>query len=76
MMELENILFDKIRLPKNAFKGKSTIVTGGAAGIGKQTAMGLALLGAKVAIIDKDEAGAWEVSQQVIFTRNWPCGLA
>ncbi len=60
MMELKNILFDKMRLPKNVCKGKSAIVTGGAAGIGN---MGLALLGAKVAIIDKDEAGAREVSQ-------------
>lgn len=40
------------------WKGRVTVVTGGASGIGQATARGFAALGARVAILDLDDAAA------------------
>jgi NAD(P)-dependent dehydrogenase (short-subunit alcohol dehydrogenase family) len=45
--------------------GKAAIVTGGASGIGRATVFALAHAEAAVAVIDRDEAGANEVAEQV-----------
>lgn len=42
------------------FEGKVAIVTGGAGGIGRATALALAGRGARVGVIDRDEAGCAE----------------
>jgi meso-butanediol dehydrogenase/(S,S)-butanediol dehydrogenase/diacetyl reductase len=44
------------------FKGHVAVITGGASGIGKATACELARLGADLAIIDTNEAGAQQVA--------------
>ena len=44
--------------------GKVAIVTGGASGIGRATVTGLLRVGAAVAVLDVDEAGANEVAEQ------------
>jgi len=46
-------------------EGRSTIVTGGASGIGRATALAFAEEGAKVAIADKDLTGAEETAQMI-----------
>ena len=43
------------------FNGKVVIVTGASAGIGRETAIGFAAQGAKVALADVNEAGMQEV---------------
>ncbi len=57
-MDLKTILFQQMKLKTNALKGRTALVTGGAKGIGKQTALGLGLLGVRVAIVDKDHKAA------------------
>ncbi len=42
--------------PDSSMKGKSCIVTGGNSGIGKETALGLARLGATVIIVSRDRS--------------------
>jgi NAD(P)-dependent dehydrogenase (short-subunit alcohol dehydrogenase family) len=44
---------------------RRAIITGGASGIGKATAIGLAGLGAEVVITDVDEAGGARVAEQI-----------
>jgi len=44
--------------------GKVALVTGGASGIGRATVMGLLQVGAAVAVLDRDEAGAHAVAEQ------------
>jgi NAD(P)-dependent dehydrogenase (short-subunit alcohol dehydrogenase family) len=44
--------------------GKVALVTGGASGIGRATVMGLLQVGAAVAVLDRDEAGANAVAEQ------------
>jgi NAD(P)-dependent dehydrogenase (short-subunit alcohol dehydrogenase family) len=44
---------------------RTAIVTGGASGIGKATAIALAALGAKVVVTDIDEAGGAAVAEQI-----------
>ncbi|QHT65482.1 SDR family NAD(P)-dependent oxidoreductase [Rhodocytophaga rosea] len=46
-------------------QGKAAIVTGGASGLGKATALKLAASGAKVAIIDVNQELAQEVAQEI-----------
>ena len=46
--------------------GKTAIVTGGAAGIGRASAVLLARAGARLAVLDVDEAGGRETVQQIM----------
>ena len=43
-------------------QGQAAVVTGGASGLGEATARALAALGAQVAILDRNEAGARRVA--------------
>lgn len=73
LFELPTFAVDKMveRLEIDAaqFKGKVALVTGSARGIGKQTAIGLASLGAHVAVLDKEESGADVVA--FIQSQGW-----
>jgi len=47
------------------FDGKSAIITGGAGGIGSATCRRFAAEGARVAVFDRDEAGAQQVAREI-----------
>jgi len=47
------------------FDGKSAIITGGAGGIGSATCRRFAAEGARVAVFDRDEAGAQKVAMEI-----------
>jgi 2-hydroxycyclohexanecarboxyl-CoA dehydrogenase len=47
------------------FDGKSAIITGGAGGIGSATCRRFAVEGARVAVFDRDEAGAQKVAREI-----------
>ena len=47
------------------FDGKSAIITGGAGGIGSATCRRFAAEGARVAVFDRDEAGAQKVARKI-----------
>ena len=64
-MQLKRILFNQMGFNSNTLDKERTVVTGGAMGIGRQTALGLALLGANVAIIDQDAKKAEETADQI-----------
>ncbi len=46
--------------------GRAALVTGGASGIGRATALLLAGAGAAVTVVDRDEAGAREVAREIV----------
>lgn len=48
------------------FHGKSIIVTGGASGIGRAAALRFAQEGARVSVVDRDEAGAALVASMIV----------
>ncbi|MDR2313585.1 MAG: glucose 1-dehydrogenase [Spirochaetaceae bacterium] len=50
------------------FEGKTAVVTGGASGIGKSTAVKLARQGAKVVVVDLNENAARAVSDEIAIT--------
>lgn len=50
---------------RERFEGRIALVTGGASGIGKATARRLALEGATVAVVDRDEAGGEETRGEI-----------
>ena len=47
-------------------KGLAAIVTGGASGLGRAAALALAKAGAKVAVLDLDQAGAEKVARDIV----------
>ena len=64
-MDLKHIL-DRMGFAAEALAGERALVTGAAMGIGRQTARALALLGARVAIVDRDAALAAETADQIV----------
>ena len=64
-MQLAEILFSRMKFTGDSLAGRVAIVTGGAKGIGKQTAVALSMLGGRVAIIDKDEAATTETAAYI-----------
>ncbi len=61
-MDLRTILHDAMGLDPRGLAGKRAVVTGSAMGIGKQVALGLAHLGARVALVDREAQQAEEVA--------------
>lgn len=59
-----------------AFYGKVALVTGGASGMGRVSALRLAAAGARVAIFDMNEAGLAETAAQSPNIRAWRCNVA
>jgi len=64
-MELKRIIFDEMGFDGQTLKGERALVTGGAMGIGRQTALGLAHLGANVVIVDREVEKANETADRV-----------
>lgn len=56
--------------------GKVALVTGGAAGIGQECARALSGAGARIAVVDINEAGARETADGLEGSRAYPCDLA
>jgi NAD(P)-dependent dehydrogenase (short-subunit alcohol dehydrogenase family) len=56
--DLQQLAVERLRLPPGALSGQVAVVTGGARGIGRETARLLARLGASVVIADIDPEGA------------------
>lgn len=61
-MNIDSLLLERMGHSPDTFKDRITVVTGGAQGIGKQIAKGLAALGARVIIIDRQK----EKSEQTL----------
>ena len=56
--------------------GQTALVTGGASGLGAQTARDLARRGAKVAVLDRNGAGAQAVAAEIVAAGGTAIGLA
>ena len=56
--------------------GQAALVTGGASGLGAQTARHLAQRGAKVAVLDRNGAGAQAVAAEIVAAGGTAIGLA
>lgn len=64
-MKIEYFLQERMGLEPDRLKGRYAVVTGGAMGLGKQAALGLACLGADVAVIDKERERLESTVQEV-----------
>ena len=53
-----SLLLGRLGLTPGALSGRTALITGGARGIGRQAALGLAFLGARVCVVDKRARGA------------------
>jgi NAD(P)-dependent dehydrogenase (short-subunit alcohol dehydrogenase family) len=60
----------------NGYAGKTAIVTGGAKGIGEATARSLIAEGARVALIDIDDAAGEALAASLEGTRYWSVNVA
>ena len=49
-----------------SLEGKTVLVTGAASGIGRATAIQCAEMGAKVILVDLNEAGLQEIQKQIV----------
>ena len=56
--------------------GQAALVTGGASGLGAHTARHLAQRGAKVAVLDRNGAGAQAVAAEIVAAGGTAIGLA
>ena len=56
--------------------GQAALVTGGASGLGAQTARDLARRGAKVAVLDRNGAGAQAIAAEIVAAGGTAIGLA
>jgi NAD(P)-dependent dehydrogenase (short-subunit alcohol dehydrogenase family) len=63
---LDEIKSKQMEFDMGEFDGKVIIVTGAAAGIGREAALSFAAKGGAVTIADVNEAGLEEVQQQII----------
>lgn len=52
-------------VPKGLLDGHVAVVTGGGSGIGRGTALAMAEAGARLAVVDRDEAGAKETASRI-----------
>ena len=52
-------------VPKGLLDGHVAVVTGGGSGIGRGTAAAMAAAGARIAVVDRDEAGAQETASRI-----------
>ncbi len=65
-----------LRPPERELAGRVALITGGASGIGRATARRLAQEGAHVVILDKDEAGAQTVADEIVHQQGEGRALA
>jgi NAD(P)-dependent dehydrogenase (short-subunit alcohol dehydrogenase family) len=69
-----------VGLPQHRLDDAVGVVTGGASGIGRATALGLAAAGASVALIDRDETGVEQAAEEVrglgASASSWHADLA
>ena len=56
--------------------GAVALVTGGASGIGAAIAAALSAKGARIAVVDLNEAGAAEVAADLPGSRGFACNVA
>jgi len=59
-----------------SLNGKVALVTGGAAGIGAAIATAYATKGARIAVVDLDEAGAARTASGLVESRGFRCDVA
>jgi len=58
-------LLEQLRVPRNAFAGRTALITGGVRGLGEGTARLLAQCGCRVAVVDRLQRGAQVVDEIV-----------
>lgn len=66
----------KNEIPFEGFHGKVALITGGASGIGRASALLFAQSGAEVAVVDVDEAGGATVVQEIKDEGGKACFIA
>ena len=65
MVNLKRILKEELKLDEQTLAGRRAVVSGSAMGIGKQVALALAHLGARVALVDREVDQATEVADEI-----------
>ena len=64
------VLLSKIKWGKNTLKNKIVLITGATSGIGKETALGLAKLGATIVFTTRDNLKGEKTKKELIATTN------